>query len=50
MALVPVAIGAMVGWYLLAPEPSLDRICARNNERGSSAWVACVDRMIQERK
>ena len=36
--------------YLLAPTPSLDSICARSNERGSSAWVACVDRMIQERK
>mgnify|MGYP003619726399 FL=1 len=36
--------------YLLAPSSSPANICAKTNERGSSAWVACVDRMIQERK
>ncbi|MBX9404801.1 hypothetical protein K5E40_03810 [Pseudomonas baetica] len=36
--------------YLLAPPPTLAQICARTNEKGSSAWVACVDKMIQERK
>lgn len=36
--------------YLLAPPPSLANICAKTNERGSSVWVACVDRMIQEQR
>lgn len=40
----------VAGGYLLAPEPKLSQICARTNEQGSSAWVACVDRLIQERK
>ncbi|MCF5551907.1 hypothetical protein GIV71_15600 [Pseudomonas syringae] len=35
--------------YLIAPDPSLAQICARTTEQGSSAWVACVDRKVQER-
>lgn len=46
-----VFLGACVGFgYLIAPGPSLAQICAKSTERGSSAWVACVDRMIQERQ
>jgi len=36
--------------YLIAPDPSLAQICARTTEQGSSAWVACVDQLVQERK
>lgn len=49
IALLFFAVVVLCG-YLIAPPPSLASICAKANERGSSAWVACVDRMIQERK
>ncbi len=35
-------------FYALDPAPTFAGICARTNERGSSAWVACVDKMVEE--
>ncbi|WP_110946446.1 hypothetical protein [Pseudomonas bohemica] len=49
IALLFLAVCVGFGW-LIAPDPSLAQICARSTERGSSAWVACVDKLIQERK
>lgn len=49
IALLFFAVIVLCG-YLIAPAPSVSEVCAKTNERGSSAWVACVDRMIQERK
>ncbi|WP_122408961.1 hypothetical protein [Pseudomonas viridiflava] len=38
-----------IGWNLGEPNQAPDHLCAQTNQRGSSAWVACVDRKVQER-
>lgn len=44
-------VAAMAGiTYLVMPPASPSTVCARTKEFGSSAWVACVDQLIQERK
>ena len=49
IALLFFAVVVLFG-YLIAPAPSLAQVCAKTNERGSSAWVACVDRKVQEQR
>ncbi|MCF5224650.1 hypothetical protein [Pseudomonas syringae] len=43
------ALCGVIGWNLVEPNQSPDHLCAQTNQRGSSAWVACVDRKAQER-
>ena len=47
IALIFVIVLAGVA-YLVMPPASPSSVCARTNEFGSSAWVACVDKLIQE--
>lgn len=49
IALLFFAVVVLFG-YLIAPAPSLAQVCAKTNERGSSEWVACVDRKVRERR